>query len=341
MRTSVVNGAPSLSWMDHAHLQPQWQLQHPEVAAGYQQRHFALQPPQKQLQHARKKKKLVLQQRTSAARQKQRLMLHAASVDAREKQTQTPQSPPPSTPPSPPSPPPTPTTPTARPPPPQSPPLQLPQTPPQRSRLRRREAVAQAEAAAMLHRLVVDLGLQRTHAGYTLAADAALKQFAWYEVGPGQGRQMRKEKAKVRAKELSLGLRRIAAAAVELQAVGRGVISRRAMRQRREGAAGREQLQPLHHPPAAATAAATAAAGSAAGAGAAAAAGAGTDAETEVGAAADAGTGTGVLETAVPPGTAARMAAATPEDADGQIPYESRDALRGSRLVRYLAGPRV
>ena len=189
----------------------------------------------------------------------------------------------------------------------------------------------------MLHRLVVDLGLQRTHAGYTLAADAALKQFAWYEVGPGQGRQMRKEKAKVRAKELSLGLRRIAAAAVELQAVGRGVISRRAMRQRREGAAEREQLQPLHHPPAAATAAA----GSAAGAGAAAAAGAGTDAETEVGAAADAGTGTGVLETAVPPGTAARMAAATPEDADGQIPYESRDALRGSRLVRYLTGPRV
>ena len=88
-------------------------------------------------------------------------------------------------------------------------------------------------------------------------------------------------------------------------------------------------------------AAATAAAGSAAGAGAAAAAGAGTDAETEVGAAADAGTGTGVLETAVPPGTAARMAAATPEDADGQIPYESRDALRGSRLVRYLTGPRV
>ena len=320
--------------MDHAHLQPQWQLQHPEVAAGYQQRHFALQPPQKQLQHARKKKKLVLQQ-TSAARQKQRLMLHAASVAAREKQTQTPQSPPPSPPPSPPSPPPTtttPTTPTA----PQSPPLQLPQTPPQRSRLRRREAVAQAEAAAMLHRLVVDLGLQRTHAGYTLAADAALKQFAWYEVGQGQGRQTRKEKAKVRAKELSLGLRRIAAAAVELQAVGRGVISRRAMRQRREGAAEREQLQPLHHPPAAATAAATAAAGSAAGAGAAAAAGAGTDAETEVGAAADAGTDTGV-----PPGTAARMAAATPEDADGQILYESRDALRGSRLVRYLTGPRV
>ena len=308
--------------MDHAHLQLQWQLQHSEVAAGYQPRHFALQPPQKQLQHARKKKKLVLQQRTSAARQKQRLMLHAASVAAREKQTQTPQSPPPS-------------------PPPQSPPLQLPQTPPQRSRLRRREAVAQAEAAAMLHRLVVDLGLQRTHAGYTLAADAALKQFAWYEVGPGQGRQTRKEKAKVRAKELSLGLRRIAAAAVELQAVGRGVISRRAMRQRREGAAEREQLQPLHHPPAAATAAATAAAGSAAGAGAAAAAGAGTDAETEVGAAADAGTDTGVLETAVPPGTAARMAAATPEDADGQIPYESRDALRGSRLVRYLTGPPV
>ena len=326
--------------MDHAHLQPQWQLQHPEVAAGYQQRHFALQPPQKQLQHARKKKKLVLQQRTSAARQKQRLMLHAASVAAREKQTQTPQSPPPSSPPSPPSPPPTTTTqttPTA----PQSPPLQLAQTPPQRSRLRRREAVAQAEAAAMLHRLVVDLGLQRTHAGYTLAADAALKQFAWYEVGPGQGRQTRKEKAKVRAKELSLGLRRIAAAAVELQAVGRGVISRRAMRQRWEGAAEREQLQPLHHPPAAATAAATAAAGSAAGAGAAAAAGAGTDAETEVGAAADAGTDAGVLETAVPPGTAARMAAATPEDADGQIPYESRDALRGSRLVRYLTGPRV
>ena len=185
----------------------------------------------------------------------------------------------------------------------------------------------------MLHRLVVDLGLQRTHAGYTLAADAALKQFAWYEVGPGQGRQTRKEKAKVRAKELLLGLRRIAAAAVELQAVGRGVISRRAMRQRREGAAEREQLQPLHHPPAAATAAATAAAGLAAGAG--------TDAETEVGAAADAGTDTGVLETAVPPGTAARMAAATPEDADGQIPYESRDALRGSRLVRYLTGPRV
>ena len=64
------------------------------------------------------------------------------------------------------------------------------------------------------------------------------------------------------------------------------------------------------------------------------------DAETEVGAAADAGTDTGV-ETAVSPGTAARMAAATPEDADGQIPYESRDALRGSRLVRYLTGPRV
>ena len=326
--------------MDHAHLQLQWQLQHSEVAAGYQPRQFALQPPQKQLQHARKKKKLVLQQRTSAARQKQRLMLHAASVAAREKQTQTPQSPPPSPPPSPPSPTPTPTTPTT-PTTPQSPPLQLPQTPPQRSRLRRREAIAQAEAAAMLHRLVVDLGLQRTHAGYTLAADAALKQFAWYEVGQGQGRQTRKEKAKVRAKELSLGLRRIAAAAVELQAVGRGVISRRAMRQRREGAAEREQLQPLHHPPAAATAAATAAAESAAGAGAAAAAGAGTDAETEVGAAADAGTGTGVLETAVPPGTAERMAAATPEDADGQIPYESRDALRGSRLVRYLTGPRV
>ena len=90
--------------MDHAHLQLQWQLQHSEVAAGYQPRQFALQPPQKQLQHARKKKKLVLQQRTSAARQKQRLMLHAASVAAREKQTQTPQSPPPSPPPSPPSP---------------------------------------------------------------------------------------------------------------------------------------------------------------------------------------------------------------------------------------------
>ena len=325
--------------MDQAHLQLQWQLQRPEVAAGYQQRHFALQPPQKQLQHARKKKKLVLQQWTSAARHQQRLMLHAASVSAREKQTQTLQSPPPSPPPSPPSPPPTPTTPT----PPtmrQSSPLQLPQTPPQRTRLRRREAVAQAEAAAMLHRLVVDLGLQRTHAGYTLAADAALKQFAWYEVGQGQGRQTRKEKAKVRAKELSLGLRRIAAAAVELQAAGRGAISRRAVRQRREGAAEREQLQPLHHPPAAATAAATAAAGSAAGAGAATAAGTDADAETEVGAAADAGTDTGV-ETAVPPGTAARMAAATPEDADGQIPYESRDALRGSRLVRYLTGPRV
>ena len=38
----------------------------------------------------------------------------------------------------------------------------------------------------------------------------------------------------MRAKELALGLRRIAAAAVQLQAAGRGAICRRAMRRRRE-----------------------------------------------------------------------------------------------------------
>ena len=98
----------------------------------------------------------------------------------------------------------------------------------------RREAQA-AEAAALLPRIVVDHSLPRTQEGYAEAAGIAHREH------------------KANAKGLVLGLRRVAAAGLQLQAAGRGAISRRAMRRRREeeareaawrrGAAERERQQ--------------------------------------------------------------------------------------------------